>query len=344
MKKEIIPENYIPKLDIVETEKAIKLTKDTFEKFLSEELNLIRVSAPRMLKTGNGVQDDLAGTQTPVSFNVKHVNEPIEVPHSLAKWKRMALKRYGFKAGAGLYTDMDAIRKDEDVSPIHSVYVDQWDWEKVITSEQRTIDYLESTVKSIYKVLLETESVVEKEFPVLVSRLPKEIYFIHSEELEEKYPDLSPKERERKITKEYGAVFVIGIGHPLKSGEPHDIRAADYDDWSTEGKNGMKGLNGDIIIWDNVRKDALEISSMGIRVNHESMENQLDHMGLSHKKELKFHKGVIEKKLPLCIGGGVGQSRICMALLQKAHIGEVQSSVWSSDVENECEKRGVKLL
>jgi aspartate--ammonia ligase len=342
MKKQILPKGYKPKLDVFKTQRAIKRVKDVFERKLAEKLLLHRVSAPRFLKVGTGLQDDLAGTQTPVSFKTKLGH--IEVVHSLAKWKRHALGRYGFKIGAGIYTDMDAIRKDEDVDATHSIYVDQWDWEKIVTRDQRTLKYLKEIVKKIYKAILETERVVEKEFPKLKAKLPKEIRFIHAEELEEMYSELTPKEREDKIAKKLGAVFLIGIGGALKSGKPHDLRAADYDDWSTETSERTKGLNGDIIVWDSTRKEALELSSMGIRVDTKSLLKQLEIMGVLERKELEFHKAVIEEKIPLTIGGGIGQSRLCMLLLQKAHIGEVQSSVWSEEVEREFEKKRIHLL
>ncbi|MBU0470020.1 MAG: aspartate--ammonia ligase [Nanoarchaeota archaeon] len=333
--REILPEGYAPKLDFFQTEKGIKLIKDTFERILAEKLSLTRVSAPRFLIVGTGLQDDLAGTQVPVSFTAKFTPKPIEVVHSLAKWKRFALGKYKFKVGTGLYTDMDAVRKDEDVSPIHSIYVDQWDWEKIITKEDRKIEFLKETVKKIYQAILETEELVEKEIPKLKSRLPKKIKFIHTEELEERFPELTPKEREDRIAKEQQAVFIIGIGHPLKSGKPHDLRAADYDDWH---------LCGDIIIWDPIRKKSLELSSMGIRVDKESLLKQLEHTGLMERKKLEFHKSILEDKIPLTIGGGIGQSRLCMALLQKAHVGEVQSSIWPKEVEEEFSRKEIALL
>ncbi|MFC1741558.1 aspartate--ammonia ligase [Nanoarchaeota archaeon] len=340
----ILPQDYTPKLDFFKTERAIKLVKDTFQRRLSEKLSLHRVSAPRFLITGTGLQDDLAGTQVPVSFTTKFATSPVEVVHSLAKWKRQSLGKYGFKLGEGLYTDMDAIRKDEDVSPIHSIYVDQWDWEKVISKEDRKLEFLMEIVKDIYKALLETEELIGKEYPILQARLPKEIKFIHSEELEERWPDKTPKEREHAIAEELGAVFLIGIGAPLRSGKPHDVRAADYDDWITESAESRQGLNGDIIVWDPERQDALELSSMGIRVDAESLLKQLELAGLSERKELPFQKGILEGTTPLSIGGGIGQSRLCMLLLQKAHIGEVQSSVWPKEVEEEFERMGVPLL
>ena len=327
----IFPEKYESKLGFLETQKAVKLVKDSFQKKLSERLCLHRVSAPRFLKAGTGLQDDLAGTQVPVSFRVKHAEEMIEMVHSLAKWKRHVLGKYGFKHGTGLYTDMDAVRKDEDISEIHSIYVDQWDWEKVISKKERGFEFLKKTVKEIYSAILETEKIVEKEFG-LKTKLAREVKFISAQELEDMYPRLTSGQREDKIAEKYGAVFVIGIGHPLKSGKPHDLRAADYDDWA---------LNGDIIVWDSVRKKALELSSMGIRVDAESLRKQMEIMEREH---LDFHKAIIEDKLPLSIGGGIGQSRICMLLLQKAHIGEVQSSIWPEYVEKEFEKKGIALL
>lgn len=340
----MIPEDYKPKLGFLETERGIKLIKDTFERRLAEKLFLQRVTAPRFLKTGKGLQDDSAGTQIPVSFKIKHTGDTVEVVHSLAKWKRFTLGRFSFRHGTGLYTDMDAIRKDEELSPIHSIYVDQWDWERVVSKEERTIGFLKGIARKIWSAILETEAEVEKAFPHLKSSLPKEITFIHTEELEEMYPHLTSKQREDAIAKKHGAVFLIGIGHPLKSGEPHDLRAADYDDWITETSPGKHGLDGDILVWDPVREKALELSSMGIRVDAEALIKQLKHMKLESRKELEFHKGVIEGKIPLSIGGGIGQSRLCMLLLQKAHIGEVQSSVWPKEVEEEMQSKGIALL
>ncbi|MBW2971365.1 aspartate--ammonia ligase [Candidatus Woesearchaeota archaeon] len=341
---DILPQDYKPKLDFFETQRAIKLVKDTFECKLAEKLHLLRVTAPRFLQVGKGLQDDLAGTQVPVGFQSKFSDKRIEMVHSLAKWKRYTLGRYGFKVGEGLYTDMDAVRKDEAVSPIHSIYVDQWDWEVVMTKEQRTIAFLKQKVKKIYEALLETEAVVAKEFPQLKPSLPEEIHFIHAEELEELYPDMSPAPREHEAAKQYGAFFLIGIGHPLKSGKPHDLRAADYDDWSTKTGDGRYGLNGDIIVWHPERKDALELSSMGIRVDKHAMLKQLKHLGQEDRQYLEFHKAIIEDRIPLSIGGGIGQSRICQLLLQKAHIGEVQSSAWPEQVEVVFAKQRIPLL
>ncbi|MGV8169388.1 MAG: aspartate--ammonia ligase [Candidatus Nanoarchaeia archaeon] len=333
-------------LDFLETEMAIKLVKDTFEKELAKRLSLVRVTAPRFLIEGTGLQDDLAGTQIPVSFKTKFEDKKIEVVHSLAKWKRHALGRHKFKADTGIYTDMDAIRKDEDVDDIHSIYVDQWDWEKVITKKDRSIIYLKETVEKIYSALLETEKAVLKEFSFLEKRLPEKVTFFHSEELEEMYPRLSPKQREYEISKKYGAVFIIGIGRALKSGTPHELRAADYDDWTTvtDEKKGYHGLNGDLIVWDDLRQREIELSSMGIRVDAAAMKKQLALCGLSEREMLDFHKGVISDKIPLSIGGGIGQSRICMFLLHKKHIGEVQSSVWPEQIKKEAEEKGLILL
>ena len=340
----VFPHNYQPKLNFKETEIGIKIVKDNFERKLAQKLNLLRVSAPKFLLVGQGLQDDLAGTQIPVSFQTKFTHQQVEIVHSLAKWKRYALGKYGFKHGCGLYTDMDAIRKDEAVDEIHSIYVDQWDWERVISKEERSLAFLKKVVRQIYQAILETEKVVEKRFPHLKSRLPKKINFLHAEDLEEKYPTFSLKEKENALTQELGAVFLIGIGHPLKSGNPHDLRAADYDDWSTETKGGKRGLNGDILVWDQEREEVLELSSMGIRVDAQALRLQLQMMKLEERKAWLFHKSVLEEKIPLSIGGGIGQSRLCMLLLQKAHIGEVQSSVWPEEVEKEFARKEVPLL
>jgi aspartate--ammonia ligase len=343
-KQDILPADYAPKLDFFQTEKGIKLVKDTFERRLAEHLHLTRVSAPRFLITGTGLQDDLAGTQVAVGFKTKFAESLVEVVHSLAKWKRHALGKYGFQHGTGLYTDMDAIRKDEDVDHTHSIYVDQWDWERIMSKEERSLDFLKYIVKQIFEAMKEAEMVVAKEFPSLKPRLPDKIHFVHSEELEDMFPGLTPRQRETEIAKKHGAVFLIGIGHPLKSGNPHDLRAADYDDWVTDTSPTTKGLNGDIIVWDSIRQDSLELSSMGIRVDAKSLHTQLDMSGLSHRKSMDFHKGVLEDKIPLSVGGGIGQSRLCMFLLQKAHIGEVQSSVWPKQVAEEFGRRKVPLL
>ncbi|HDQ15190.1 MAG TPA: aspartate--ammonia ligase [Sediminispirochaeta sp.] len=335
---------YRPKLNLLDTERAIKLVKDNFERKLAAHLNLERVSAPRFLEVGNGLQDDLAGTQVPVSFHVRHTDRPMEIVHSLAKWKRMALQRYGFAPDTGLYTDMDAIRKDEDVSPIHSIYVDQWDWEKCITDDHRNMEYLRFTVSEIYRALIETESIVHESFPVLEPRLPREIHFVHSQELEDRWPDLEPKEREHRAAREYGAYFLIGIGAKLNSGQRHDLRAADYDDWSSPNDEGGIGLNGDIIVHDQTRDSALELSSMGIRVDAAALLRQLREMDLEDRQELEFQSGVLNGDIPLSIGGGIGQSRLCMLLLQKAHVGEVQVSTWPEEMVREYHRAGVEFL
>ncbi len=338
------PEGYKPALGFFQTEKGIKLVKDAFERKLSKRLNLSRVSARKYLELGNGLQDDLALTQQPVGFELSDPQVKVEIVHSLAKWKRHVLGKYGFGIRQGLYTDMDAIRKDEKLSPIHSNYVDQWDWEKVIRSEDRSLGYLETIVKRIYGAIKETEKAVEGRFRSLKPRLPAEISFVHSEDLEREYPSLTPRERETEAARKYRAFFLIGIGNPLSDGKPHDLRAADYDDWSTETKPGYHGLNGDIIVWDDVRKDSLELSSMGIRVDKGSLKHQLESTGLANRLEFEFHKGIMEDRLPLSIGGGIGQSRLCMFLLRKAHIGEVQSTYWPDDVRAEAEEKGVVLL
>ncbi len=336
--------DYRPKLGLRETERGIKLIKDTFEKRLAEALSLERVSAPRFLEVGNGLQDDLAGTQVPVSFTVPQVDHRVEMVHSLAKWKRMALGRYGFVRGTGLYTDMDAVRKDEAVDDIHSAYVDQWDWELVIGPEDRTLAFLESIVRRIYEALLDTEERVCAAFPALEKRLPRAIRFIHAQALEDSTPSLEPRAREDRAAREHGAIFVVGIGAPLRSGTPHDLRAADYDDWTSTDGDGLPGLNGDIIVWDATRKRALELSSMGIRVDAAALARQLSLMGQSDRAGLEFHRGVANGTLPLSIGGGIGQSRMCMLLLHKAHVGEVQVGVWPAAMRERCSAAGIPLL
>ncbi len=335
---------YRPKLGLRDTERGIKLIKDTFERRLADALHLERVSAPRFLEVGNGLQDDLAGTQVPVSFRVPQIEHPVEIVHSLAKWKRMALGRYRFARGTGLYTDMDAVRKDEAVDDIHSAYVDQWDWELAIGSEDRTLAFLESIVRRIYEALLDTEERVCAAFPVLEKRLSRVIRFVHAQELEDRYPGLQPREREDRAAEEHGAFFLVGIGAPLRSGVPHDVRAADYDDWSSINGSGLPGLNGDIIVWDGTRGRALELSSMGIRVDARSLARQLELMGQSDRAGLEFHRGVADGTLPLSIGGGIGQSRMCMLLLHKVHIGEVQVGVWPPQMRERCAAAGIPLL
>lgn len=332
----IIPEGYKSTLKLKETEIAIKKIKDFFERSLSERLNLIRVSAPLFVRNDRGLNDNLSGVERPVSFTVRDDNEAgAEIVHSLAKWKRMALYRYGFKVGEGLYTDMNAIRRDEDLDNIHSIYVDQWDWEKVIDKEQRNEGFLKEIVTEIYKAFIETENYVNREYPFIEKILPEKITFITSQELEDKFPGFTPKEREDAIAKEYGAVFIMKIGKVLESGEKHDGRAPDYDDWE---------LNGDILLWNPVLGRALELSSMGIRVDEESLLKQLKLAGCEERKNLEFHQMLLNKKLPYTIGGGLGQSRICMFFLRKAHIGEVQSSIWPEEMISKCAEFGIDIL
>lgn len=336
MKKFEIPEGYRSSLDLRKTEVAIKNVKDFFEVELAKKLNLIRVSAPLFVKTTSGMNDNLNGTERPVAFDALDIkNEEMQVVHSLAKWKRMALYRYGFEPGEGLYTDMNAIRRDEELDNIHSLYVDQWDWEKVITKEDRSIESLESIVENIYEVFKGTEDFISGKYPQITKILPEKISFVTSQELEDMYPTLTPKERENAIAKEKGAVFIMQIGDELASGEKHDGRAPDYDDWK---------LNGDILFWYPVLNCALELSSMGIRVDKEALLYQLGKENAMNRKEFVFHKMLLEDKLPLTIGGGIGQSRICMFFLRKAHIGEVQASIWSDEVIQECEREGITLL
>lgn len=341
----IIPKNYKQKLLPETTEVAIKMVKDSFQKRLSESLNLRRVTAPLFVLKGTGLNDDLNGIECPVSFKIKDMeNQTAEVVHSLAKWKRMKLGAYGIAPGYGLYTDMNAIRSDEELDNLHSLYVDQWDWEKTIREEDRNLEYLKETVNKIYQAIRQTERDVYEQFPHITPRLPEKIKFLHSQELLERYPDLSPKEREKAALKEYGAIFLIGIGASLSNGEPHDGRAPDYDDWITENSEGFKGLNGDILVYDSVLDTAFELSSMGIRVSPQSLDRQLKIRGEEDRKKLAFHKSLLEGEMPFSIGGGIGQSRLCMFLLQKAHIGEVQASIWPEEQMEKCRDAGIMLL
>lgn len=341
----IIPKKYNLKLLPETTEVAIKIVKDAFQKRLSESLNLRRVTAPLFVLKGTGINDDLNGVEKAVSFRIKDMeNREAEVVHSLAKWKRMKLGAYDIAPGYGLYTDMNAIRSDEELDNLHSLYVDQWDWEKTIKKEDRNLEYLKDTVRAIYKAIRQTERDVYEMFPHITPRLPEDIKFLHAQELFEMYPDLSPKERELEALKIYGAIFLIGIGADLSNGEPHDGRAPDYDDWITENSDGYQGLNGDILVYDNVLDTAFELSSMGIRVSPESLDKQLSLRRQENRKELNFHKELLEEKLPYSIGGGIGQSRLCMYLLQKAHIGEVQASIWPEDQIKKCKLAGIPLL
>lgn len=328
-------EKYVSKLDVLETQKAIRLLRHKFEENLCNALNLTRASAPLFVTKGSGLNDDLNGVERPVSFDILQTGEIVEVVHSLAKWKRQALKKYGFAMHSGLYTDMNAIRRDEICDNIHSLYVDQWDWEKVISKEDRNEQFLKDTVKSIYSAFLNTADLIEKEYPVLKNYFPKEITFISTFELEEMYPDLSPKERENAICEKYGAVFLMKIGSKLKNGKKHDGRAPDYDDWN---------LNGDILIYNKVTKASFEISSMGIRVDEKSLLSQLKEENAEDRLNLPFHKALINGELPYTIGGGIGQSRLCMLLLQKAHIGEVHCSVWPKEEIEKCKEQGIELL
>jgi aspartate--ammonia ligase len=339
------PENYKSYLDLRETERAIKLVKDIFQQDLSSELKLSRVTAPLFVMKGTGINDDLNGIERPVAFPVKELDDKVaEVVHSLAKWKRMTLADLEFHPGYGLYTDMNAIRPDEELDNIHSLYVDQWDWERVITNEDRNLRFLKKIVKKIYTVLLRTEFYVYEHYPQIKPILPEEITFIHTEELAERYPDLTPKERENAIAKECGAVFIIGIGGQLPNGEIHDGRAPDYDDWTTETINGFKGLNGDILIWNPVLESSFEISSMGIRVDRETLLKQLKLTNTEGRQKLYWHKRLLNGELPLSIGGGIGQSRICMYFLRKAHIGEIQSSIWPDEMYEQCREHNIHLV
>ena len=339
-----IPENYQSILDVKETEKAIKLIKDFFQINLAEALNLERVTAPLFVKAGTGINDDLNGVERPISFYIKNMNNTkAEVVQSLAKWKRLTLANLKMNPGEGIYTDMNAIRPDEILDDLHSLYVDQWDWEKVISKEERNLEFLINIVRKIYQVLKRTEYIINKQYPEIKPILPEEIYFVHSEELDKRYPHFTPIEREYALCKEYGAVFIIGIGAPLENGYPHDGRAPDYDDWTTPTEKGL-GLNGDIIVWYPVLEKAFEISSMGIRVDQQVLEKQLEMTGTTERKELFFHKKLFKGELPLSIGGGIGQSRLCMLFLRKAHIGEIQSSIWPDAMTEDCRKNNIFLL
>lgn len=332
----VIPEGYKASLNIKDTEKAIKRVKDFFERELATQLNLKRVSAPLFVFPESGLNDNLNGVERPVKFGIKEQDDrEVEIVHSLAKWKRMALKKYDFHVGEGLYTDMNAVRRDEETDNIHSIFVDQWDWEKVITKESRTMETLQDTVKSVYEALRVTEKYIANRYKYVDCFLPEEITFITSQELEDRYPDLTPKDREYKIAKLKGAVFIMQIGGALKSGEKHDGRAPDYDDWK---------LNGDIIVYYPVLDIALELSSMGIRVDEDSLKEQLKIAGCQERAEMPFQKALLNKELPYTIGGGIGQSRICMFFLRKAHLGEVQASVWPEEDLTYAKENGVNIL
>ena len=345
MSKVIKPIVYQPLLDMRQTELGIKLIKEFFQQNLSTELRLRRVTAPLFVLQGLGINDDLNGVERPVTFPIKDLGDAkAEVVHSLAKWKRLTLAEYQVEPGYGVYTDMNAIRADEELDNLHSLYVDQWDWEAVITRDQRTVAFLKDIVKRIYAAILRTEFLVCERYPKLKPFLPQNIHFIHSDELLQMYPDKTVKEREDLIAQKYGAVFIIGIGGKLSNGEPHDGRAPDYDDWTTLGEDGQKGLNGDILIWYPVLGRSVELSSMGIRVDKESLLRQLALCGKEDRKELYFHQKLLNDELPLSIGGGIGQSRLCMTLLHKGHLGEIQSSIWPCDMRRECAQLGMTLI
>lgn len=341
----IKPANYRPLLDLKQTEQGIKLIKEFFQQNLSTELRLRRVTAPLFVLQGMGINDDLSGVERAVSFPIKDLADArAEVVHSLAKWKRLTLADYDIEPGYGIYTDMNAIRADEKLGNLHSLYVDQWDWERVITAEDRTVEFLKNIVRRIYAAMLRTEFIVCETYPQIKPFLPENLFFIHAEELRQLYPDLTAKEREDRITREHGAVFIIGIGGKLGDGKEHDLRAPDYDDYSTMGENGLPGLNGDLLIWDSVIDRAVELSSMGIRVDKEALLHQLKISGKEERKELYFHRRLLEGTLPLSIGGGIGQSRLCMVYLRKAHIGEIQASIWPEEMRNECAENGMPLI
>ena len=335
MKNLIIPKNYKTKTDLITTQLEIKFVKDEFEKLLAEKLNLIRVSAPILVLSNTGINDDLNGVERAVRFDVKELKKDAEIVHSLAKWKRTALKKYGFTAGSGLYTDMNAIRRDDDMDNFHSIYVDQWDWEKVISRETRTVDYLKQTVSLIVDAIADVNEMAKARFKDLTLNVNRKVKFITTLEAEELYPDLTPKQRETELTRKYGTVFLMQIGAPLKNGKPHDGRAPDYDDWA---------LNGDILFYDEVLDSSIEISSMGIRVDEKSLMAQLTAANKLERLNFEYHKNILNGTLPLTIGGGIGQSRLCMYILQKAHIGEVQVSLWPDGVEEEAEKHGIIIL
>lgn len=341
----IIPQDYKQTLTPESTEQAIQLLKTTFQEKLAKALSLRRATAPLFVLSGTGINDDLNGIERAVRFPIRCMEDrQAEVVHSLAKWKRMKLGAYRIPAGYGLYTDMNAIRSDEELDNLHSLYVDQWDWEKTIKPENRNLDFLKKTVRLIYSLLKEIEVLIYDQYPHITPMLPNDITFIHSEELLQMYPGLDPREREKKAAEKFGAIFIIGIGGQLSDGKKHDGRAPDYDDWSTVNSDGFQGLNGDIILWNEVLGCAFELSSMGIRVDKEALLRQLELCGCPERKELTFHKMLLDGKLPLSIGGGIGQSRLCMFFLKKAHIGEVQASIWPEDQILACLDNHIELL
>ena len=335
MSKVFLPEGYTMPLSVYEMQRAIEFIKSNFQVNLSNALNLRRVSAPLYVDENSGLNDNLSGKERPVTFDIPDVGVNAQVVHSLAKWKRLALKRYGFHPGKGLFTDMNAIRRDEEVDNIHSIYVDQWDWEKIITEEDRTVDYLKRTVRDIVGAICETAEALNVAFPSLKTKLKREVTFVTSQELEDRWPELTGKEREHAICRECGTVSLMQIGRKLKSGQPHDGRAPDYDDWD---------LNGDILFWNPILQQSFEISSMGIRVNPESLDRQLTEAGCDERRKLPFHQMLLNNQLPLTMGGGIGQSRLCMLMIGTCHIGEVQSSLWDEATRTACEDAGVLLL
>ena len=342
----ILPDHYVDLLGGAEnTEKAIKAVKDMFQNNLSAQLALLRVTAPMVVPSGTGLNDELNGVERPVRFPIRDMAEQqAEVVHSLAKWKRVKLAQMGIRPGRGIYTDMNALRPDEELDNLHSIYVDQWDWEKVIRPEDRHLGFLKQTVRRIYEAIKVTENKLFVEFPQIVPELPEEIHFVHAEELVQLYPGLTPREREHAVVRRWGAVFIIGIGGVLSDGAPHDGRAADYDDWSSPNEEGFKGLNGDILVWNNILDRPFELSSMGIRVDEAALRRQLELKGESWKAELPFHRSLLAGELPATIGGGIGQSRLCMYLLRKAHIGEIQSSIWPEEMILRCKESGICLV
>ena len=345
MSKLQVPENYKAILNLKQTELGIKSIKDFFQQNLSSELRLRRVTAPLFVECGTGINDDLNGIERPVNFPIKDMNDKrAEIVHSLAKWKRLTLADYQIDEGYGIYTDMNAIRADEELDNLHSLYVDQWDWELTINESNRNVAFLKQIVRRIYAAMLRTEYMVYELFPEIKPELPREITFIHAQQLLDKYPDKSVKDREDAITKDNGAVFIIGIGADLSNGEPHDGRAPDYDDWITKNEEGYLGLNGDLLVWNPVLQRGMELSSMGIRVNPESLEKQLALKNKQERKSLYFHKRLLNNELPLSIGGGIGQSRLCMYYLRKAHIGEIQASLWPVEMRIEAKEKGINLI
>ncbi|MBO5236736.1 MAG: aspartate--ammonia ligase [Spirochaetaceae bacterium] len=345
MSQVFIPSDYESLLSVRETEHAIVMIKDFFQLALSTELNLTRVTAPLFVPQGIGLNDDLNGVERAVSFPVKDMNDSkMEIVHSLAKWKRLKVTDLNLNSGFGIYTDMNAIRADEELDNIHSLYVDQWDWEQAILEQDRNLEYLKDVVRKIYRCIKRTEFFIYDRYPRISPILPEEITFVFSEDLQKAYPNLSGKERENIVAEKYGAVFIIGIGASLPDGKPHDGRAPDYDDWSTETEGGHKGLNGDLLVWNPVLKTSFELSSMGIRVSPESLKNQLELKGCTEREKLYFHSMLLDGKLKQTIGGGIGQSRMCMYFLRKAHIGETQVSVWPDSMRKECSNAGIILL